>query len=118
MKGWCILILRGERYMPGPVRIVLKDGKPSAVILDIDVYREMLERLEDLEDLKALGEIRKRPLLSLDDFLAEREAEELEATEEVASDDGLREQLCIAAEAQQENRTEEFIPWERRTEEV
>ncbi len=39
--------------------IVLKEGKPSAVILDIDEYREMLERLEDLEDLNMLKEIRK-----------------------------------------------------------
>jgi tetrahydromethanopterin S-methyltransferase subunit G len=27
-------------------------GKPSAVILDIDVYQEILERLDDIEDLK------------------------------------------------------------------
>jgi prevent-host-death family protein len=42
--------------------IVLKEGKPSAVILDIDEYRQMLERLEDLEDLKQLKEKRKKPL--------------------------------------------------------
>jgi len=42
--------------------------------------------------------------------------EELEATEEVASDDELRKQLYLAAKARQENRTEEFVPWERRHE--
>jgi hypothetical protein len=42
--------------------IVLRDGKPAAVILDIGEYREMLERLEDVEDLKLLQEMRKRPL--------------------------------------------------------
>jgi len=40
--------------------IVLRNGKPAAVILDIEDYREMLERLEDAEDLKALAEMRKR----------------------------------------------------------
>ncbi len=42
--------------------IVLRDGKPSAVILDIDEYREMLERLEDTEDLRVLSAMRKKPL--------------------------------------------------------
>jgi len=53
--------------------IVLREGKPSAVILDIDEYRQMLERLEDLEDLNRLKEMRKRPLKfrKLEDFLKE-----------------------------------------------
>jgi PHD/YefM family antitoxin component YafN of YafNO toxin-antitoxin module len=53
--------------------IVLREGKPAAVILDIDAYKEMLERLEDVEDLRILGEIRKRPLKfkKLEDFLGE-----------------------------------------------
>ena len=51
--------------------IVLKEGKPPAVILDIDEYRQMLERLEDLEDLNTLKEMRKKPLKfrKLEDFL-------------------------------------------------
>jgi len=64
----------GEMGMPRRVpRFVVEDGKATAVILDIEVYREMLERLEDLEDLRMLEEIRKRPLdlQSLEDFLAE-----------------------------------------------
>ncbi len=53
--------------MRGKVRrkipeIVLREGKPSAVILDIDDYREMLERLEEIEDLNMLKEMKKRPL--------------------------------------------------------
>ncbi len=44
------------------LEIILRNGKPAAVILEIDKYREMLERLEDAEDLKALAEMRKRPL--------------------------------------------------------
>ena len=51
--------------------IVMRGGKPAAVILDIDEYRSLLERLEDAEDLKMLNRMRKRPLKfrKLDDFL-------------------------------------------------
>ena len=53
--------------------IVLKEGKPAAVILDIDEYQEMLERLEDAEDLKILKKMRKKPLnfRKLEEFLEE-----------------------------------------------
>lgn len=53
--------------------IVLRGGKPAAVILDIEEYRKMLERLEDMEDLKMLEEMRKRPLKfkKLETFLEE-----------------------------------------------
>jgi hypothetical protein len=53
--------------------IVVRDGQPVAVMLDIDVYRDMLERLEDAEDLAVLAEMRREPLdfKCLDDFLAE-----------------------------------------------
>jgi len=51
----------------------LKLGKErvSAVILSIEEYRELLERVEDAEDLKTLRAMRKRPLRfrKLDDFL-------------------------------------------------
>ena len=45
--------------------IILRDGKPAAVILDIDEYQEMLEQLGDLEDLRELEEMRKKPLSSI-----------------------------------------------------
>jgi PHD/YefM family antitoxin component YafN of YafNO toxin-antitoxin module len=53
--------------------VVLREGKPAAVILDIDAYKEMLERLEDVEDLRMLEEMRKKPLkfTKLGDFLKE-----------------------------------------------
>ena len=53
--------------------IIIRDGKASAIILDIEDYREMLERLEDAEDLKMLEEMRKKPLefKKLEDFLNE-----------------------------------------------
>jgi len=47
---------------PKEPEIILRNGKPAAVILDIDKYREMLERLEDAEDLRVLTEMRERPL--------------------------------------------------------
>ena len=61
---------RGKRKAP---EIVLREGKPTAVILDINEYQEMLERLEDAEDLKMLEGLRKTPLKfrSLDNFLKE-----------------------------------------------
>lgn len=56
-----------------PPEVVLRGGKPAAVIIDIDEYRDMLERLEDVEDLKMLEDMRKKPLKfrALDDFLKE-----------------------------------------------
>jgi hypothetical protein len=62
--------MKGKMKRKTP-EIVVKEGKPSAVILDIDEYRQMLERLEDLEDLNVLKEMRKKPLKfrKLEDFL-------------------------------------------------
>ena len=37
---------------------ILKGSKQTAVILDIDEYREMLEQLENIEGLKMLQEMR------------------------------------------------------------
>ena len=45
-----------------PLQVVMENGEPSAVILDIEDYKEMLERLEDAEDLKTLEDMRKKPL--------------------------------------------------------
>ncbi len=59
-----------KKKMP---EIVLREGKPAAVILDIQEYQEMLEKIEDLDDLKMLKEMRKQPLKfkALDAFLKE-----------------------------------------------
>jgi len=53
--------------------IIFREGKPAAVILDIDDYQEMLERLEVAEDLRILAEMRQKPLKfkRLENFLAE-----------------------------------------------
>ena len=64
--------MRGKARRRTP-EIILRAGKPAAVILDIDEYREILERLEDMEDLKMLEEMRKKRLKfrRLEDFLQE-----------------------------------------------
>jgi len=56
--------------------IVLRNGKPSAVILGIRQYEEMLERLEDAEDLRWLRELRKKPrhARNFEDVVAEIES--------------------------------------------
>lgn len=52
--------------------LVLRPGRPAAVILDINEYQKMLERPEDLEDLKTLKTMRSMPLAfkRLEDFLS------------------------------------------------
>jgi len=55
--------------------VVIRDGKPVAVIVEIEEYREMLERLEEIEDLAALQAVRREPLefRRFEDYLAARE---------------------------------------------
>ncbi len=43
-------------------QIVLRNGKPAAVILDIAQYEELLERAEDTYDLTRLRAMRGKPL--------------------------------------------------------
>jgi prevent-host-death family protein len=61
---------RARRKEP---EIVFRGGKPAAVIIDIDDYQEMLERLQDAEDLEMLKKMRQKPLKfkKLEDFLGE-----------------------------------------------
>ena len=43
-------------------QIVVRNGKPTAVILDIRDYEKLLERLEDAHDLRRLRSMRKGKL--------------------------------------------------------
>ena len=56
--------------------IVTRRGKPVSVILPIEVYEEMLERMEDAEDAAWLKQARRKPMRyrPLADYLAERKA--------------------------------------------
>jgi hypothetical protein len=51
----------------------VRAGKPTAVFLGIDEYRELLEKVEDAADLKMLKAMRKKPLKfqKLEEFLKE-----------------------------------------------
>jgi PHD/YefM family antitoxin component YafN of YafNO toxin-antitoxin module len=64
--------MKGKAKRKAP-EIIFRQGKPRAVILDIDDYQEMLERLEDAEDLRELERMRKGSLSfrNLGDFLKE-----------------------------------------------
>jgi len=50
---------KAEARLP---EVIPRDGKPSAVIRDIESYREIPERLEDAEDLRVLQAMREKPL--------------------------------------------------------
>jgi len=60
-----------------PPQVVVRGGEPVAVILDLDEYRDLLERAEDADDLAALDEMRREPLefRRLQDFLDEQSAD-------------------------------------------
>lgn len=52
-------------------QLVMKDGKPNAIIIDIKDYRKLLERLEDKEDIADLEKMRNAGLnvRKVSDFL-------------------------------------------------
>ena len=43
-------------------QIIVKDGKPQAVIIEIKLLKKLLELLEDAEDLAELRSLRRRKL--------------------------------------------------------
>ena len=61
-----------KTLLPEP-EIISRKGKPVAVILPIEAYREIIERLEDVEDVAYLRKARRKPLQyrPLDDVLAD-----------------------------------------------
>jgi len=56
------------------IELVYREGKPVAVILDIEEYKQMLEKLEDAADLRMLREMKKRKLhfRKFDEFMSSR----------------------------------------------
>jgi hypothetical protein len=56
--------------------IVVRKGKPVSVILPIEMYQELLERLEDAEDMAWLKKARQKPMSyrRLEEYLAQRKA--------------------------------------------
>ena len=43
-------------------KLVMENGKPSEVILDIDEFERLLEKLEDKYDLETLEKMRRQEL--------------------------------------------------------
>jgi PHD/YefM family antitoxin component YafN of YafNO toxin-antitoxin module len=59
--------------------LVDADGRKTAVVLPIDDFRALVERLEELEDLRLIEERKSEPRLDialLEDLLARVEAED------------------------------------------
>lgn len=56
-------------------QVIMKNGEPEAVIINIKDYRRLLERLEDKEDIADLEKIRKGVLRvrKFSDFLMEND---------------------------------------------
>jgi PHD/YefM family antitoxin component YafN of YafNO toxin-antitoxin module len=54
--------------------MIYKSGKPTAVILPLADYKELLERVEDAADLEYLQKIRRQgaTFRPLDDYLKEK----------------------------------------------
>ncbi len=54
-------------------QVVMKNGRPDAVIIDLNDYERILERLEEKEDIEDLEKIRAggAKFRKFDDFLAE-----------------------------------------------
>jgi prevent-host-death family protein len=59
---------------PAEPQIVTRRGKPVSVIIPIEEYQELLERLEDAADIAWLRRARRKPLQyrSLSDYLTSR----------------------------------------------
>jgi len=55
-------------------QFIIEGGKPTAVILNIHDYEELLQRVEDVEDLAELRRLRKTTLKfrSFEEFLKEQ----------------------------------------------
>jgi len=59
--------------------LVDADGRKTAMVLPIEEFRTLIERLEELEDLRLIEERKSEPridIASLEDLLARVEAED------------------------------------------
>jgi antitoxin (DNA-binding transcriptional repressor) of toxin-antitoxin stability system len=58
----------------GEPEIITRNGKPISVILPIQEYQELLERVEDAEDVVWLKKARKKGLKfrPLEEYIADR----------------------------------------------
>ena len=61
-------VLEQVKKTKEPVYIISR-SKPEAVVLDLEKYNSVEEKLGDLEDILAVEEVRGEATISLDDFL-------------------------------------------------
>jgi PHD/YefM family antitoxin component YafN of YafNO toxin-antitoxin module len=61
-----------DKYLP---QVIMKNGEPETVIINIKDYRRLFERLEDKDDIADLEKIRKGGLhvRKFSDFLTEND---------------------------------------------
>lgn len=54
-------------------KIVIKNGRPTEIILKLEEFREILERLEDIYDLSEIKKLKKKRISfrRIEDFLRE-----------------------------------------------
>jgi hypothetical protein len=71
-QGECIL--PSMKAPSAELQIVTRKGKPVSVIIPIEAYQDLLERVEDAADLEWLRKARRKPLQyrSLEQYLAAR----------------------------------------------
>ncbi len=57
--------------------VIYQGDKPTSVIVSIDDYRRLLERAEELSDIKELNRLKKQPLhlRSFEEFLEEHSSD-------------------------------------------
>ncbi len=67
-----MLTKNNKRSAKSP-EVIYRNDKPVSVIIDLEEYKKILERLEDIEDLRFINKIKNKLLKfrKLDDFLAE-----------------------------------------------
>ncbi|MFH1196495.1 MAG: type II toxin-antitoxin system Phd/YefM family antitoxin [bacterium] len=53
---------RSKKQKIKETEIIYRNDKPVSIILDIDRYKNMLERLDDIEDLEYINQIKKKNL--------------------------------------------------------
>lgn len=50
-----------KRSVKSP-EVIYRNNKPVSVIIDLEEYKKILERLEDIEDLRFINKMKTKPL--------------------------------------------------------
>lgn len=76
-------------------KIILEDGKPKEVVLRLEDYEELLEQLEQVQDLRAIREMKDRDweTISLEDYLAGRNVDTGGRADSRGKADGVRQPI-------------------------